>query len=317
MSDSEASVRGPIAVIVNPKAANGRTARVWPELRVQLEAALGPVEVSDTRAPDDATELARAALRAGCRTVIAVGGDGTISEVVNGFFDAESRVPYDAALGIIPQGTSSDFRRVVSIPLKAKEAVEVIRRGWRRRIDVARVRFATHAGTPGQRYCVNIMSFGMGGRVALRANRSSKRLGARLSFQLITALTTLGFRGNTVALALDGRPLGEMKISNIAVGNGQYHGGGMWVCPRAAVDDGLLDITVIRYLSPLEVFRNFPLLYGGRIYEHPKIEFHRAARLEASSPEETLIEVDGEALGRLPLEVSVLPRALAVYAPEA
>lgn len=316
MSPDPHSARGPFAVIVNPHAADGRTARAWAALRPQAEAALGALQVFETRGPQHATELARAALRQGCRTLVVVGGDGTVHEVVNGFFEADRLLVPDAVLGHIPQGTGADLRRVLGIPLEEKAALEVIRRGRVRRIDVVRVLFETLSGERAQRYGVNIASFGLGGAVAARVNRSSKLLGGRLTFQWATVLSTLKFRGNTVRLRLGSEPPREVKISNIAVGNGQFHGAGMWICPRAVVDDGLLDVTVVHYLSLWEVLRAFAFLYNGRIYDHPKVEFHRAARVEAVSDEPTLIEVDGEAVGKLPVEISVLPRALPVYVPE-
>ena len=312
---SASAAAGPIAVIVNPQSAHRRTARSWRALRPHLETTLGPIQVVETRVPQHATELTRAAIRQGCKTVIAVGGDGTVNEVVNGFFEGERPLSRDTVLGIIPQGTGCDLRRTLSIPGDAEAALETIRRGTVKHIDVVRVRFQTLEGHRGQRYGVNVTSFVMGGAVAARANRSLKVLGGKLSFQLATALTTLSFRGNRVRLCLEGQAPREMKISNIAVGNGQYHGGGMWVCPRAVVDDGLLDITVIQYLSPMEVLRSFSVLYNGKLYEHPKVEFHRASQLEASSREESLIEIDGEPVGRLPVEMSVLPQALGVYVP--
>ncbi|MBI4462755.1 MAG: diacylglycerol kinase family lipid kinase [Acidobacteria bacterium] len=309
------SAAGPIAVIVNPRAANNRTARAWAGLRAQLEARLGPLSVFETAAPEHATELTQAALRQGCKTVIAVGGDGTISEVANGFFHEDGPLAPDAVLGIIPQGTASDFQRALRIPARREAAVEIIRQGHAQRIDLARVRFHTREGRRAHRYGVNITSFGMGGAVAARMNRLSRFLGGKLGFQLATALTSVGFRGSRVTLRLDDQAPRECRITNIAVGNGQYHGGGMWVCPRALLDDGWLDVTVIGYVSPFEMLRDRSALYNGRVYEHAKVEFHRARCLEATAEEETLIEVDGEAVGRLPIEISVVPQALAVFLP--
>lgn len=300
---------------MNPRAAGGRTVRVWAALRAEAEAALGPLQEYETRAPGHAIELARAALRQGCRTVIAVGGDGTAGEAANGFFEAGAPVAPGAALGLIPQGSGSDLRRTLGIPLDAGAALEIIRRDAVRKIDVARVSFQTPEGKPGTRYALNMIGFGMGGAVAARANRSSRFLGGRLAFQLATLLTGLGFGGRTVRLSLDAGPARRLRISNIAAGNGQFEGGGMWMCPRAAPDDGWLDVSIVHYLPPLELLRALAFLYNGKIYEHPKAEFHRAARLEATADEETLIEVDGEPVGRLPVEISVLPRALTVYVP--
>ena len=155
----------------------------------------------------------------------------------------------------------------------------------------------------------------IGGAVATRANQSSKRLGGKLTFALAAALTVRWFPGNTVTLHLDGKALRAAKITHVAVGNGQYHGGGMWVCPRAVLDDGLLDVTVIRHLSALQILRASPALYNGRLYEHPSVEYYRASRVDAFSSDRSLIEIDGEPAGRLPLEISVLPKAMAVYVP--
>ncbi|MFQ5723150.1 MAG: diacylglycerol/lipid kinase family protein [Terriglobia bacterium] len=306
-----------IAVIVNPRAAGGRTARVWKSLRSQMESRLGPLEAWETRAPGQATELARGALERGCRTVIAVGGDGTISDVVNGFFEDDRPIAAGAALGILPQGSSSDLRRSLGLPLEEEVALEILRRGRIRSIDLMRVRFRTAEGRSGQRYGINVTSFGMGGAVAARFNRLPKWLGGRLSFQLATFSEMLRFRGRRVALRLDDGESQEFTISNIAVGNAQFHGGGMWVCPRAAVDDGQLDLTVFRRFTLWELWRDLDYLYNGKVYDHPKVSFHRAARVTATAEEPTFIEVDGEPVGQLPLEITVLPRALPVYVPPA
>ena len=312
---SSGPAKGLTTAIVNPRSANGKTARAWATIRRQLESALGPLQVLETAAPQHATALAASAIRGGSKAIIAVGGDGTIHEVVNGFFGREGLVSRDTVLGIIPQGTGSDFRRTLSIPLNAKAAIEVIRRGAVKRIDAGRVRFLTLEGASNERYCINVTSFGIGGAVATRANQSSKRLGGKLTFALAAALTVRWFPGNTVTLHLDGKALRAAKITHVAVGNGQYHGGGMWVCPRAVPDDGLLDVTVIRHLSALQILRASPALYNGRLYEHPSVEYYRASRVDAFSSDRSLIEIDGEPAGRLPLEISVLPKAMAVYVP--
>jgi YegS/Rv2252/BmrU family lipid kinase len=247
--------------------------------------------------------------------LIAVGGDGTVNEVVNGFFEGERIISPESVLGIIPQGSGCDLRRVLGIPLDEPGALKVIQQGRVKRIDLEKVSFETPQGSRGLRYGVNITSFGLGGKVAARANRSSKILGPSLTFQLATLLTTLTFRGNTVRLELDGEPARQVKISNIAVGNAQFHGAGMWVCPRAVVDDGLLDVTVIRYLSPWEVVGSLGRLYDGRLLEHPKVESYRARHVNATSEEPTWIEIDGEPVGKLPVEITVLPRALSLYVP--
>ena len=105
------------------------------------------------------------------------------------------------------------------------------------------------------------------------------------------------------------------KIMNVAVGNGQYHGCGMWVCPGASIDDGQFDVTVIGHMPLFALVKNLPLLYNGGIYGHPNVETYRGKHLKADSTEPVLIEIDGEPLGRLPIEISVLPRAIRVLMP--
>jgi YegS/Rv2252/BmrU family lipid kinase len=301
-----------IVAVLNPKSANGRTARVWSSLQKYLPAG---IEVHETRAPGHAIELTSSAIREGARTIIAVGGDGTINEVVNGFFDGDRLIAPDAALGIIPHGTGSDLRRTLRIPLDGRKAAEVIRAGVSRPIDIARVAYTRMDGTPAARYSLNVTSFGMGGAVAARANRSSKALGGKVSMLLATLVTALQYGGKSVTLNLDRSQRIDVPIMNVAVGNGQFHGGGMWVCPQASLDDGLLDVTIIRYLSVPQLIRGLPTLYNGNIQIHPKVTCYRARCIEARAHDTTLVEIDGEALGKLPVEISVVPRAIRMLIP--
>jgi diacylglycerol kinase family enzyme len=167
-------------------------------------------------------------------------------------------------------------------------------------------------GRSALRYAINVTSFGMGGEVAAKANKSSKALGGKAAFLAATLTTAVRYSGRNVRLVLDGSTTFEANITNVAVGNGQYHGGGMWVCPRASMEDGLLDVTAIRRLQLHELLRNLPLLYNGRIYEHSKVSFHRARQINATSIETTLIEIDGEPLGKLPVGISVIPKRIRV-----
>jgi diacylglycerol kinase (ATP) len=167
-------------------------------------------------------------------------------------------------------------------------------------------------GTPVSRYSVNIASFGMGAVVASRVNLSSKLFGRKLSYVLALLRTAMTFSGNSVTISSDSATVIEAKVTSVAIGNGKYQGGGMVMCPRAVMDDGLLDVTLIHFLSVPELIRNLPLLYKGGIYTHPKVQFLRVTSLRADSKEPVLIEIDGEPAGRLPVEISVLPRAMRI-----
>lgn len=265
-----------------------------------------PAEILETKAPGHAIELTRQAIRQGARTIIAVGGDGTINEVVNGFFENEKLISTDAELSIVPCGTGSDFSRVL------KRAVP---RGERSMIDLMKVDYTSPDGSSGSRYSINVTSFGMGSEVAARVNRSTKRFGGRITFLTAMLRTAWSFPGNSVTLQLDDSRMIQGKVTHVAVGNGQYQGGGMWICPGAMIDDGLMDVTVIRYLKLPELAKSLPTLYSGGVYSHPKVESCRVKHLHAESTERVSVEIDGETLGYLPITVSVLPKAIRVWMP--
>ena len=271
--------------ILNPKAGHGRP--------VQLPR---NIEVLETKRRGHATELTREAIKQGKKTIIAVGGDGTINEVVNGFFENEQTIATDVELAIVPHGTGSDFNRVIS---------RAVPSGERRMIDAMKVRYTEMDGSSQSRYAINVTSLGMGGEVAARVNQS---------YLAALIQTAWSFTGRDVTLELDYSKMIEAKITNVAIGNGQYHGRGMWVCPGAIIDDGLLDLTIIRYLDLFDLAKSVPALYNGGIYSHPKVESHRVKHVKADSKDEVLIEVDGEPLGRLPIEISIVPKAVRVWA---
>ena len=301
-----------IVAIVNPRSGNGKSAEVWTRVRRHLP---GSIETLETRTPAHAIELAREAIKAGARTVVAVGGDGTISEVVNGFFEGGRPISTEARLGIVPHGTGSDFTRILNFPVDEKKIAAVLHHGEPRLVDVLKVRYTRIDGSNGLRYSINITSFGMGGAVAAKANRSSKPLGGKIAYLMATLQTALSFSGNSVTLKIDGSDSIEERITSVAAGNGQYHGAGMWACPGASIDDGIVDVTVIRYLSLFELLKGLHVLYNGSIYSHSKVKAYRARRIEATSKESALLEIDGEPLGRLPIEISIVPNVIRVLMP--
>jgi YegS/Rv2252/BmrU family lipid kinase len=299
-----------IAAVVNPNAASGRTGKRWPQIARRLERCIGNVSAHFTEDRGHAISLTRALLEQGYRTIIAAGGDGTVNEVANGFFQDGVPLCPAARLGLLPMGTGGDFRRALGIPRGVNDAAAVIANGKCRRIDVAKAGFAG-----GTRLFVNLTSFGMGGEVAARSSNFFSPLSGKLAFLYATAKVFFRYRPKTVRLKLDGKDVGSFSILNIAIGNGRYHGGGMHVCPRAVMDDGLLEVTVIQDLGLAQLVRDLPVLYSDDLYRHPKTMHFRASHVEAASDEPAHVEIDGEPLGTLPVEISVLPRALDVLVP--
>jgi YegS/Rv2252/BmrU family lipid kinase len=261
--------------------------------------------------------MARELLTDGHDLITALGGDGTISEVANGFLQEDRPISPAAQLGILPVGTGSDFQRSLGIPSNPADAVETLFNGRAVPIDVGKAMFLDASGRQVQRYFVNLTSFGISGAIAVRAKNRLQALGGKTAFFWATIKTAAAHHGRAVEIQLDN--IGAWQphfITNVAVGNGRFHGGGMRPCPRAILNDGLLDVTIIEHLTPYEIARDIRVLYSENIYVHPKVHHLRIKRIAARSAKPTWIEVDGEALGRLPLEIEVLPRCLTVLLPQ-
>ncbi|MDE0102185.1 MAG: diacylglycerol kinase family lipid kinase [Bryobacterales bacterium] len=298
-------------VILNPKAASGRALRRWPLLRPLFEESLGATEALFTEAPGHAIDLSRDALRGGADLIVACGGDGTLSEVVNGYLSAGPDSAAAAALGLCPFGTGGDFRRSAGIPRRPREAIGAMASRQTRLVDACRLRLRGHSGSTVERFCINTASFGMGGEVATAAKRSFlSSVSGKGAFLWATGLSFLRYRAKQVQLKVGERPEQAVRIMQVALGNGTYQGGGMAICPKARLDSGRMEITVVEEVGLLTFLMSLRLLYAGTVYTHPKCHHFRARRVAATSQTKVAIEVDGEAIGTLPLEAEVLPGAV-------
>jgi YegS/Rv2252/BmrU family lipid kinase len=306
-------------VIVNPRSQGGQTERRWGALADIIRQNFGPFEYRFTQGPGDGARVAREALRGGFELIVAMGGDGTISEVADGFIDASRNVNDEAVLGILPAGTGGDFRRTLGLPKHLPEAASALRGRKYKHIDLGRLDFVSHDGKQGHRHFINIASFGISGIVDELVNEGSKRLGGRVSFLLATVKAQARFRNQRVWLRLDDSPKRERTIHNVAVANGRYFGGGMMVAPEAKLDDGLFDVVELGDLSRFELLMGGRHLYRGTHITLPKVHSVRARILEAGPVdpgERVLLDVDGETPGRLPARFELLPRAIRLKLPE-
>lgn len=286
----------------------------WPFIRNRASQCLTSFQAFFTSGPGDATRITRQHLREGAETIICVGGDGTFNEVINGFMDEEGLLSHDTRVGLLPCGTGCDFSRTVHIPADLDDFFDLIIKDRGLFIDLGRLHFRDFSNRPCTRYFHNIVSFGIGGNVVSLAKRSSKLLGTTGLF-LRSALLSLCRQGKKrIRLRIDDHYESELDIWNIAVANGRYHGGGMCVAPDAAIDDGLLHVTVIGDISLGEVFLNFPKLYNGRIGSIKQVLSLTGRQVEASSDQPLLLDVDGELPGLLPARAEIVPHALFVIA---
>jgi len=306
-------------VIVNPRSQGGKLGKRWPELADTIGRAF-PFDEAITQAPGDATRLAREALRAGAERVVAIGGDGTINEVVNGFFDdAGAPLKPEASFAVIPFGTGGDFRRTFHLPLEVADAAKVIADNKRRRIDVGKLQFTATSGQRALRMFANIASFGVSGVVDRMVNESGKKLG-RLSFMLATARAVWSYKNQRVHMTFDGADRVDATINTVAIANGRYFGGAMKVAPAAEPDDGLFDVVSIGDVGFGDLLRNNRRLYKGTHIGLDKITSRRAKVVEAEPVDAGAVvelDVDGEAPGRLPARFELVPGALWMVVPGA
>jgi diacylglycerol kinase (ATP) len=301
---------GKTVFVVNPHAANGATGREWPRIGKIAEEILGPFETCLTEGPGDATRMTREQLIKGVDRVICVGGDGTLNEVVNGFFDEKGPLRQDALLGFLPNGTGCDFCRTMPIPSGIKASLETIREGYVRTIDLGLIRFRNHQGGMSSRYFHNIASFGVGGEVVDRVNRTSKACGPFITFIWGTIVSLFTYQKKRIRLTVDGADERTYDVLNIAIANGRYHGGGMLVAPDALTDDGIFHVTVIGAMVLPLVFWHLPKLYTGKIRNIRQVFMTTGRRVSALSEQRVLLDIDGEQPGTLPAELEIVPGAI-------
>lgn len=301
--------------IVNPHAGHGSTGAKWPMIKALARDRIGNFTSYITTRAGDARRFTRDAMASGTMLIVCVGGDGTLNEVVNGIMTHDGPEGSDVLLGFVPNGTGCDFIRTVSIPGDIEKAINLIAEKPVRKIDAGRITFSNPNGDDGYYFFHNIASFGLGGEVAQRVNMTTKAFGPFISFIWATLISLFFYGKKKVRVIVDGEFDQEHDVWNIAVANGQYHGGGMWVAPDASIDDGLFNVTIIGDLTLSEAFMNLPKLYSGKITEIDKVITLTGKRVEALSDQRVLLEVDGEQPGILPIVVDMIPHALNMIVP--
>lgn len=304
-------------VVVNPRSGGGRTKSEWPKIEQSLASAFPQMEAVFTRTRGDATKLVRAAVREGHSEIIAVGGDGTINEAVNGMFDEHGPISPDAVFGFVTSGTGGDFRKTFGIEAGVDAAVARLKKSTPHRVDVGRLSCISRTGEPVVRYFINIASFGMSGLIVDSVNRAriAKLFGGKFTFAFHSLMGMLRYRDRAVRIRVDGSFDEIASISTVAVANGQYFGGGMKVAPNAKPDDGWFDVIIMGGGSKSKAAADLKLIYTGEHLNNPSVRALRGEKVVAVPVAETrgrpvLIEVDGENAGRLPATFEILPKAL-------
>jgi len=311
-------------LVVNPHAGAGRVSAVLPAIESALRARGASFRTELTRGHGDATRIVRAALRDGAEGVAVVGGDGTLSEAAHGFFteDGQPLAP-NAFLAPISAGTGGDFRKSVGSAnvdrrgLGVGQAVDRMLNATPRPIDAGWLEHLDHDGRPARRAFLNIASFGMGGLVDRLVNDSPKWMGGQAAFMVGSFRALVRYRAAPIRVRIDDGPLRETTVLNMMVANGQYFGGGMHAAPRAVIDDGLFDIVGMEHMSKSAAVLATKKLYDGSLLSHPRVTFARARKVYAepvNARDAVLLDIDGEAPGKLPATFEMRERAFLLRA---
>jgi YegS/Rv2252/BmrU family lipid kinase len=307
-------------LVVNPQAGAGRAERRLPALERAMRARKLDYRLKLTTKPGEATTIVRDALTSGAEGIAVVGGDGTLSEATNGFFMEDGTlVPTKAWLGPISCGTGGDFRKTIaatnagSSDAAIEALVERLITSRVRPIDAGWLTFVGNDGSPRGRAFLNIASFGLGGLVDRLVNDAPKWMGGTPAFFVGSLRAASRYKNQRVRVTVDGELPRETSIANLAVANGRFFGGGMQIAPRAELDDGFFDIVGMEGVGFGDQLRLARHLYAGTLLGRRGITFTRG-RVVVAEPvdarDHVLLDVDGEAPGRLPARFEVRPRAL-------
>ncbi|MEI8298704.1 MAG: diacylglycerol kinase family protein [Pseudomonadota bacterium] len=292
--------------ILNPAAGRGRAARRWPRYAAALAARGINIELQTTRGPGEATGLAREAIAAGQSRILAIGGDGTLHEVLNGLIGAPTR----ATLALAPCGTGNDWARGRAIPRRPAAFAAMLAAGRTLAHDVGAIEYVADNGLQ-TRYFLNLAGVGYDAYVLEQLPRRGPRA---LAYLTAVAAGLIRYRPPLTQIAAAGERLSGRYFATFAA-LGRYAGGGMQFAPRARPDDGLLDLVTIDHLGVLATLRRLPSIYSGRLLEDPAVHWRQVAALSISTDPPARIEADGQLLGNTPATIHVLRGAIDTVVP--
>ncbi len=295
-------------LLLNPVSGSGRGLRQ----RTHIESAMAVRQMQAVTAisghAGHTTELVAQAIRAGCRRLLVGGGDGSLSEAVNGILAVPEVPGTDVTLALLPVGTGNDWARGHGIPHDIDRALDIVAAGKAVAHDAGWVDFPA---TGRRRHFINVAGIGFDAVVV--EHMPSRKLGW-LAY-LIGLLRSLGsLRAIPLRIEVDGRTEQAGALVLFAC-IGRYCGGAMFVAPRARTDDGRLDLTLIRHMPRLSILKSLPQLFDGSIETHPQVTTWQTTAARVDAPAGTPLEADGEFIGHAPAAFGILPGALRVVLP--
>ncbi|WP_309245501.1 diacylglycerol/lipid kinase family protein [Virgibacillus proomii] len=290
--------------IVNKLSGSGRALKIWYRIKNLLQENQIDFDVFITERPHHATELVKEIIqKKDVKAIIAVGGDGTVHEIINGLVG--SKIP----LGIIPAGSGNDFCRGMGIPLQYERALERVLKGEQKIIDV---------GNINNKFFATIVGIGFDGQVAQQTNQSQNKKILNLAGMgsisyIINVLKVLFYyKPTNIDLEIDQKLAKHQNVWLIAIANSPFYAGGMMICPNAKNDDQLFDICIVKEISRWQLLRIFPSVFKGKHVTHPSVTILKAKQLKIMSNTPMTAHGDGEIIGETPFKIMISPSTLFV-----
>ena len=264
------------------------------------------VTVAITSGNGNAIALSKNAVIDGTDYIIAAGGDGTMSEVVNGIMLVEKEKRDNLIVGLYPLGSGNDFSRTMKLSKKLNDLYELIKQNSVMKTDIGKLEYKKMNGEDGVRYFNNIADIGLGAEVAKRVNEGKKIYGPNFDFFKATLLGFINYKRKKLNIES-----GEFKWTGslliLCIANGKYFGSGLCIAPHAKVNDGKFSITLAGNVSLFDYLKNIFRIRAGKFIDHPELyykEFEGCTIEPVGEP--CLIEADGEMIGKIPLKVEIL-----------
>lgn len=299
--------------IINPSAGFGRTGKKLKSIIKEIEAQDKSAEVVLTRHPLHAMSLAKEAIRNGSTRLIVIGGDGTLNEVINGYFDANGKALNDnVAIGIIPSGTGSDFVRSLNHPRELSQAIAFALTAEDKPTDIGLVEARDANGKKVKRYFINVSSVGLSGIVAGFMKTITRRFGAKIAYFLSTVQAIRAFDPPTLSIKSSGHERVIEKCSLLSFANGKFFGSGMKIAPDAKLDDGQFDVITLQDVSPIFFVVNGHHIYAGTHLTLNNVSHARdhECTVTARTKHPVYVETDGELFAELPAKYTICHNAL-------
>jgi YegS/Rv2252/BmrU family lipid kinase len=304
-------------VIMNPAARKGRSGENWGNVQALLNQHLDDYNVSFTEQAGHAKSLARQALDDGYERFIAVGGDGTANEVLNGLCENGTLMNPNTVMSVIPAGTANEICRSLGLLEDPTLAYQVLSNGKPISVDLQMISCENFNGERVKHHGALLTSVGSAAEISHKTSRSKyiKRLGAELSYFIVTLLVTLTYKPKEFVIQIDDGPEETLTLTTGLICNMKYGGGGMKLAPNAIYDDGEFDFVLFDNFTRTDLLTKSPSwLFEGRHIDHPKIDVRRGRKVRISSEMDSFVDADGETIGRIPLELEMKPNALTFLA---